>query len=96
MYGEHPDVSNIVDLSEREKNVIDKDLADIFTRLLSVDCVDETKKALKYEVQPVLGKAFQVLGQIAAKGFNEHPNVAKSMTKFFELIDSEKIDFLSK
>ena len=96
MYGEHPDVSNIVDLSEREKNVIDKDLADIFTRLLSVDCVDETKKALKYEGQPVLGKAFQVLGQIAAKGFNEHPNVAKSMTKFFELIDSEKIDFLSK
>ena len=45
VYGDHPEVSYMVDLSDREKNIIDKDVADIFTRLLSEDCIDETKKA---------------------------------------------------
>ncbi len=96
VYGEHPEVSNMVNLSEREKNVIDKDVAQIFTRLLSEDCADETKKALDYEGDKVMYTAFSVLGQVAAKGFNEHPNVANSMNKFIELIDTEKLDYLNK
>ena len=96
VYGEHPAVSNMVNLSEREKNIIDKDVAVIFTRLLSEDCDVETKKALEYEGDNVLFTAFQVLGQVAAKGFNEHPNVEYSINKFVELIDTEKLDYLSK
>ena len=96
VYGEHPEVSYMVDLSDREKKVIDKDIADVFTRLLSEDCVDETKKALAYEGENVMFTAFQTLGQVAAQGFNNNPDVMKSINKFVELINYEKLDYLGK
>ena len=96
VYGEHPEVSYMVDLSDREKKVIDKDIADVFTRLLSEDCVDETKKALEYEGDNVMFTAFQTLGQVAAQGFNVNPSVERSINKFTELIDIEKLDYLSE
>ena len=96
VYGDHPEVSYMVNLSDREKKVIDKDVANIFTRLLSEDCIDETKKALDYEGDNVMFNAFQILGQTAAQGFNNNPDVMKSINKFVELIDYEKLDYLGK
>ena len=96
VYGDHPEVTYMVDLSDREKNVIDKDVANIFTRLLSEDCIDETKKALDYEGDKVMFNAFQILGQVASKGIVENPDVMKSINKFVELIDYEKLDYLGK
>ena len=96
VYGDHPEVTYMIDLSDREKNVIDKDIAIIFTRLLSEDCVDETKKALDYEGDNVMFSAFQILGQTAAQGFNNNPDVMKSINKFVELIEYEKLDYLDK
>ena len=86
----------MIDLSDREKKVIDKDVANIFTRLLSEDCIDETKKALEYEGDNVMFNAFQILGQVAAQGFNNNPDVMKSINKFVEMIDYEKLDYLGK
>ena len=96
VYSDHPEVSYMVDLSDREKKVIDKDMADIFTRLLSEDCIDETKKALNYEGDTVMFNAFRILGQVAAKGFNDNPDVTISIKKFVELVDYEKLDYLEK
>ena len=96
VYGDHPEVSYMIDLSDREKKVIDKDIADVFTRLLSEDCVDETKKALDYEGDNVMFTAFQALGQVAAQGFNVNPIVERSINKFNEFIEYEKLDYLYK
>ena len=96
VYGEHPEVSYMVDISEREKKVIDKDVADIFTRLLSEDCMDETKKAKKYEGDNSLVTAFEVLGKVAANGISKNPNVERSIGKFTELIDIKKVDYLDE
>ena len=94
VYSNHPEVSYMVDLSDREKKVIDKDVADLFTRLLSEDCFDESKNAQKYEGNIVFFKAFQSLGQVAAQGFMGNPDVKRSMNKFSELIDTKKLDYI--
>jgi len=96
VYGDHPEVSYMVDLSDREKNIIDKDVADIFTRLLSKDCIDESKKAKKYEGDNALFTAFEVLGRVAANGISKNPNVERSINKFTELIDIERLDYLGE
>ena len=96
VYGDHPEVSYMVDLSDREKNIIDKDVADIFTRLLSEDCIDETKKVKKYEGDDALVTAFEVLGKVAANGISKNPNVERSISKFTELIDIKKVDYLDE
>ena len=96
VYSDHPEVSYMVDLSDREKKIIDKEMADLFTRLLSEDCFDESKNAQKYEGNIVFFKAFQSLGQVAAQGFMGNPDVKRSMNKFSELIDTKKLDHLGK
>ena len=96
VYGDHPEVSFMVDISEREKKEIDKDVADIFTRLLSKDCIDETKKAKKYEGNDALITAFSILGEVAANEIIDHPNVERSTKKFVDFIDSEKLDYFNK
>ena len=96
VYGDHPEVSYMVDLSDREKKVIDKEVAQIFTRLLSEDCKDETKKALDYEGDNVMFTAYSILGQAAAEGFNDDPNVKRSISKFTEFIDIEKLNYLGQ
>tara|TARA_B100001287_G_C22603782_1_gene491677 strand:- start:572 stop:1024 length:453 start_codon:yes stop_codon:yes gene_type:complete len=96
VYGDHPEVTYMIDLSNREKKFIDKDVADLFTRLLSEDCIDETKKALDYEGENVMFNAFQILGQVAAQGFNNNPYVMKSINEFVEMIDYKKLDYLAK
>ena len=86
----------MVDLSDREKKVIDKEMADLFTRLLSEDCLDESKNAQKYEGDIVFFNAFQILGQTAAQSFIGNSDVQRSMNEFSELIDIKKLDYLSK
>ena len=94
IYSDHPEVSYMVDLSDREKKVIDKEMADLFTRLLSEDCIDESKNAQKYEGNIVFFRAFQSLGQVAAQGFMGNPDVQKSMKKVYGLMDYKKLNYL--
>ena len=96
VYSDNPEVSYMVDLSDREKKVIDKEMADLFTRLLSEDCLDESKNAQKYEGDIVFFNAFQILGQTASQSFIGNPDVQRSMNKFSELIDIKKLDYLGK
>ena len=95
IYSDHPEVSYMVDLSDREKKVIDKEMADLFTRLLSEDCFDESKNAAKYEGNIVFNNAFRILGQTAAKGFMGDPNVKRSIKKVYGLMNYEKLDYLA-
>ena len=96
IYSDHPEVSYMVDLSDREKKVIDKEMADLFTRLLSEDCFEESKNAQKYEGNIVFVNAFRILGQTAAQGFLGNPDVQRSMKKVYGLMDYEKLDYLGK
>ena len=94
IYSDHPEVSYMVDLSDREKKVIDKEMADLFTRLLSEDCFEESKNAQKYEGNIVFVNAFRILGQTAAQGFTGNPDVQRSMKKVYGLMDYKKLDYL--
>ena len=96
IYSDHPEVSYMVDLSDREKKVIDKEMADLFTRLLSEDCFEESKNAQKYEGNIVFVNAFRILGQTAAQGFTGNPDVQRSMKKVYGLMDYKKLDYLGK
>jgi len=95
IYSDHPEVSYMVDISDREKKVIDKEMADLFTRLLSEDCFDESKNAAKYEGNIVFNNAFRIFGQTAAKGFMGDPNVKRSIKKVYGLMNYEKLDYLA-
>ena len=94
VYGEHGDSKDITNLSDYNKELIDKDVARLFTRLLSEDCKVETKKALKFEGDAVMFNAFKVLGEVASKELIEDKNVSKAINKFTQYIDYGKLKYL--
>ena len=95
VYGEHPDSNDFINLSIKDKEKIDKEIAALFNRLLLEDCKKETKMALNYEGDQVLFTAFQILGQVAGRELNKEKNVAEAINKFLNYIDTEKFEYLN-
>lgn len=94
VYGEHGESKDLTNLSDYNKEQIDKDVARLFTRLLSEDCEVETKKALKFEGDMVMFNAFRTLGEVAGKELLEDKNVSKAINKFTEYVDYGKLKYL--
>ena len=94
VYGEHGDSKDLTNLSDYKKEKIDKDVARLFTRLLSEDCKVETKKALKFEGDMVMFNAFRTLGEVAGKELLEDNDVSKAINKFTEYVDYGKLKYL--
>ena len=94
VYGEHSESKGLTYISDYNKKNIDRDVAKLFTRLLTQDCEFEVKKAYKYEGLSVMGNAFQVLGKVAGKELLEDRNVSKAINKFTEYVDYEKLEYL--
>ena len=95
VYGEHPDSNDFINLSIKDKEKIDKEIAALFNRLLLEDCKKETKMALNYEGDQVLIKAFQIMGQVAGRELNKEKNVAEAINKFLNYIDTEKLEYIN-
>ena len=95
VYGEYPDSNDFINLSIKDKEKIDKEIAALFNRLLLEDCKKETKMALNYEGDQVLFTAFQILGQVAGRELNKEKNVAEAINKFLNYIDTEKFEYLN-
>ena len=95
VYGEHPDSNDFINLSIKDKEKIDKEIAALFNRLLLEDCKKETKMALNYEGDQVLFTAFQIMGQVAGRELNKEKNVAEAINKFLNYIDTEKFEYLN-
>ena len=93
VYGEHGGSKDLTKLSDYKKEQIDKEVARLFTRLLSEDCKEETKKALRFEGEGVMFNAFRVLGEVAGKELIEDKNVSKAINKFTEYVDYEKLKY---
>ena len=64
----------------------------MFQTLLTKTCLDETRKAMKYEGPAVLEQSFNQLGQIAARELFTHPKVAAGMTEFGALLDKKEME----
>ena len=94
VYGEHSESQDLLYISNYNKKIIDRDVAILFTRLLTQDCKFEAKKAYKYEGLSVMSNAFQVLGEVAGKELLEDGKVSKALNKFTEYVDYEKLDYL--
>lgn len=75
----HPAVRPFSSFTPAQRDHLNEQTADLFSRLLTVDCRKQAIDALKYEGSAALGSSFQVLGQVAARSLMTDPDVAKAM-----------------
>lgn len=85
-----PAIADLAQVNQAKLDVINKKAADLYSRLLLVDCRKETVAALKNEGAQSLGEAGQVLGATAARGLMNSPEGRAELTKFGDLADKAK------
>ena len=88
----HPEVASMVSMDAGRRTEVNKRAAGMFQTLLTKTCLDETRKATKYEGAVVLEQSFNQLGQIAARELFTHPKVAAGMTEFGSFIDKKEME----
>jgi hypothetical protein len=88
----HPAVKSISSVSDKQRNELNVKTAKLFERLLTESCKSQVKQAIKYEGQSTIESAFQVLGQVAARGLFSDPSVAGFIAQLGNHVDSKKME----
>ena len=86
------EVAPFVNLPEEVRTKLNKDTAEIYMRLLTDSCKAQTHEAFKYEGQPAITSAFQLLGQVASQGMFNDPAVASGLEDLMKFFDLEKLN----
>lgn len=88
----HPAVKSMSSVSANQVDNSNKEVADIYTRLLTVACKDQAVKAIKYESTSAIQSSFTVFGQVAAKELFSNPAVAAGMSGLQKYFDTKKLN----
>lgn len=88
----HPAVKSISSMSEAQRNEMNVKTAKLFERLLTESCKSQVQTAIKYEGQSTIESAFQVLGQVAARGLFSDPSVNGFIAQLGNHIDPKKME----
>ena len=90
----NPEVKSMVSVTERQRNKLNKAIAQLFERLLTDSCRKETQAAYKYEGKATISSSFNLLGQVAGRELFSDPNVSKSVAELAQYIDQKKMNDL--
>ena len=88
----HPAVQSIASVNSKQRDTADKAMADLMVHLLSVACLNQSKKAIKYEGEIAIQYSFKILGEIAVKQLFANPEVAKGLFSLDKYIDSKTLN----
>lgn len=87
----HPEIQNFSNVTEIDREELDKKLAAIVTRLLTENCKTQTKLALEKEADEApIKTSFSVLGQLAMQELMSNSKVQTVFTSFAKYLDKEK------
>jgi hypothetical protein len=87
----HPDLVSMSKVSTDERKDIDIKAAKLYSRLLFESCKSETTQAVENEGPQTVQYAFQILGQVAARGLFTDPHVTEAMQTLEKNIDQTKL-----
>lgn len=88
----HPAVASLAKISEGQRDLANRDVAEMMTRLMTTSCKDEMKKALRYEGQAATVMSFNVLGQVAGQELFSSPEVAGVLGGLEKHFDVKKLE----
>jgi hypothetical protein len=74
-----PAVQPFSSITPTQRETLNRKGADLFVRLLSDDCRQQSIDGIKYEGLMAVQGGFQVLGQVAARGLTTDPHVSEGM-----------------
>jgi len=90
----HPAVKDIASISPEQRDESNKNIATVFMRVLTDNCAEQAKAAIKDEGHIALQTSFQLLGQVAGRELFSNPDVAKGTAALQQHLDNKKLNAL--
>jgi hypothetical protein len=87
----HPDLTSLSKITADARNDIDAKTGKLISRLLFDSCKAETLEAVKNEGPQTLQYAFNILGQVAARGIFSDPHVTEEMQALDKQLDQAQL-----
>ena len=85
----HPAVQNIAEVNQKKRDQANKGMADLIVKLLSVECLEQTKKAIRYEGELAIESGFKLLGEVAARELFSNPKVSAGLSELDKYVDQD-------
>ena len=87
----HPDVADIANVTPQKWEVISKNGAAVFEKLIAETCASESRAAILNEGMSGYKSAFETLGSTAVGGLMTDPAVVKAMSDLENNLSEEKL-----
>lgn len=89
---QHTELTEISSVTKEQREAANKAFGVLAMRLLTKDCAEEFRAAVKNEGAESIKGAFQVLGQVAGQELFNDKNVALELTSLDRYIDGEALE----
>lgn len=91
-----PQLKGLATVAPDQRDALNRDLARIFTRLITKDCADSARPLLKAGNKEAFGSAFSVFGRLAMQELTGNPEAGRAMSAFAEYINEADFADLKK
>ena len=88
----HPAVAEIAQVTAADRDIANREMADLLGNLLEERCFDQARAAITNEGPVALQSSFSILGQVAANELFSNPNVAAGLGSLAEYLDAATLD----
>ncbi len=87
----HPETKSTFAITPEAKEAADRGAAQLFQRLMAVDCASELHAAFKTDGQVATQMAFARLGQVAVQELMADPSVKVAISDFTKYVDMDAV-----
>jgi len=87
----HPDIRSMASISEPVRIETNKQMGELVTRLLTVNCAAQTRAVGKEGPQGLMA-SFKSLGEVAMMELTSNPSVSESITAYVQFVDRKKVE----
>jgi hypothetical protein len=88
---QHPAMTDMASVPQEKVDALNKSVAGIFTRLLTVDCTTEVKEVAKSQGEAAARSSFEFLGRLAMQELAANQKVSEAMAGFSKYADNAKL-----
>ena len=94
--GSAPQLRDLASIEPETKRGIDRQLAQLFTRLMTVDCLNEARPVFQSNDPAAMRAAGGTLGEIAMQEIVAHPETLRAVEGYAEFLNLEDFEVLRR
>ena len=83
----HPEIKKYANVTSEDRANSDKDVANLLSRLLIKDCMQQAKDAVRADGQVALTSAFEMVGKVAMRELATNKDVSTALTSYGNYLD---------